>query len=203
MSDTENKKLKKQHKVLKVVVAIIGVLIALVVIGNLLGGSQSTTSGTSTAANNTSTSTSASTTANAAASTPGLNQPANDGKFQFTVTSFACGQSQLENDNQFETATAQGQFCVMKLNIKNIGTAAQEFDPTAQYVYTSDGKQLSYSSDGTTAANNSGSQCYLYQTINPGNSLDCNVAFDVPAGVTPPYAMLHDSSMSNGVKINL
>jgi hypothetical protein len=138
-----------------------------------------------------------------AQATPGLNQAANDGKFQFTVTSFSCGQSQLSNDNEFETATAQGQFCVLKLDIKNIGSEAQQFDNSAQYIYTSDGKRLSYATDGTTAANSSGSQCSLLPTINPGNSLSCNVAFDVPQGVTPTYAVLHDSSFSGGVKVAL
>jgi Domain of unknown function (DUF4352) len=69
--------------------------------------------------------------------------------------------------------------------IKNIGSETQQFDDSAQYFYTSDGKQLSYASDGTTAANSSGSQCNVLPTINPGNSLSCNVAVDVPRGVTP------------------
>jgi len=199
MSDANGKK-PKQHKALKVILGIVAAFVLLIVIGSVIGSSSSQTANTSSTSNASSTSSSGSA---ASSATPGLNHAAQDGKFQFTVTSFACGQSQLENGNEFEAATAQGQFCVMKLNVTNIGTEAQQFDASSQYVYTADGKQLSYSSDGTTAANTSGNNCYVYQTINPGNNLSCNVAFDVPSGVTPTYAMLHDSSFSGGVKINL
>jgi cytoskeletal protein RodZ len=199
--DGQHSRGRKQHRVLKVVLGVVALLVLLALVGAVRGSDNSGGSNSSTSS---SSDTSASnSTAAAASATPGINQPADDGKFQFTVTSFACGQSQLSNDNEFETATAQGQFCVLKLDIKNIGTEAQQFDDSAQYVYTSDGKQLSYASDGTTAANSSDSQCRLIPTINPGNSLDCNVAFDVPKGVTPTYAMLHDSSLSDGVKVNL
>src|SRR5260221_14747107 len=68
-------------------------------------------------------------------SPPGLNQPADDGKFEFVVTALKCGQHYLVNDNQFENATAQGQFCVLSVSIKNIGSVAQTFDYSAQFLY--------------------------------------------------------------------
>ncbi len=191
----------KPNKGVLTVFVVVMVVLCVIAFRVTTGGNGSTAP--STPASSDSSSSSSSAQAAAAPATPGLNQAANDGKFQFTVTSFACGQSQLSNDNEFETATAQGQFCVLKLDIKNIGSEAQQFDNSAQYVYTSDGKQLSYATDGTTAANRSGSQRNLLPTINPGNSLSCNVAFDVPKGVTPTYAVLHDSSFSGGVKVNL
>lgn len=218
-------KLTRQEKKIGAIAGtavIVGVVLFIIVAGVLVASSPKTTLSTADASSKTSSSaqnnngqantpssqSSQSTNATAKSNpaskqSPGLNQPADDGKFQFTVTGFSCGQSQLENGNEFETATAQGQFCVMKLTTKNIGNEAQEFDVSAQYVYTSDGKQLSYSSDGTIAANGQNSQCFSFPTVNPGNSLDCSVAFDVAKGVTPTYAMLHDSSFSGGVKVNL
>jgi Domain of unknown function (DUF4352) len=188
----------KPNKGVLAIFVVVMVVLCVVAFRATTGGGNGSTTPSTPASSDSSSSAQA-----AAPATPGLNQAARDGKFQFTVTSFSCGQSQLSNDNEFETATAQGQFCVLNLEIKNIGSEAQQLDNSAQYVYTSDGKQLSYASDGTTAANSSGSQCNLLPTINPGNSLSCNVAFDAPKGVTPAYAVLHDSSFSGGVKVNL
>ena len=188
----------KRHKVLTVIVA----LVILGIIGASTSGSKNntTTSNSSTTTSTSSSKTAATTTA----STPGLNQEADDGDFGFTVTSFQCGQSTLtQPDDTYVTSTAQGQFCVMNLNIKNIKSQPQSFDDSAQYVYDNTGKQYSDSSDATITANASGSQCSILPTVNPGNTLTCIVAFDVPKGVTPTYAMLHDSSASNGVKVSL
>jgi hypothetical protein len=51
---------------------------------------------------------------------PGLNRPADDGKFRFVVTAFKCGEAYLQNDNQFENATAQGQWCLLSLTDPNM-----------------------------------------------------------------------------------
>ena len=40
-------------------------------------------------------------------------------------------------------------------------------------------------------------------TVNPGVTISGTLVFDVPASVTPVYAMLHDSELSNGVKASL
>jgi hypothetical protein len=184
----------KKHKALKVIVGIIAIFAVIGIIGSLSSSNSSNTGN-----NNSSSSSSGS---SSSAATPGLNQPADDGKLEFTVTSFTCGKTTLSNDNEFEGATAQGQFCIMGLHIKNIGTESQQFDASAQNVYTSDDKQYSSDSDGTTAANPSGTDCN-YQDVNPGNEIDCNVAFDMPQGLTPVYAKLHDSTFSGGVRVNL
>jgi Domain of unknown function (DUF4352) len=136
-------------------------------------------------------------------STPGLNQAAEDDKFRFVATALTCGKTYLVNDNEFENATAQGQWCLLSLTYSNIGSEAQTFATSSQYVYDASGKQYSADSDGTMAANPSGSQCISYQQINPGVSSSCVVAFDVPKSVTLTYAVLHDSSVSDGVKVNL
>jgi hypothetical protein len=40
-------------------------------------------------------------------------------------------------------------------------------------------------------------------TVNPGTTVTCRLVFDVPSGVTPSSALLHDSELSGGVKVNL
>lgn len=95
------------------------------------------------------------------------------------------------------------QFCSMNLTVKNIGSVAQSFDASSQYVYDNTGKQYSDSSDATITANTTSSQFPVYESVNPGVTVSGIVVFDVPKGVTPVYAMLHDSGASNGIKVNL
>jgi Domain of unknown function (DUF4352) len=40
-------------------------------------------------------------------------------------------------------------------------------------------------------------------TINPGNSVNGVLVFDVPEGVAPTYIELHDSMFSSGVLVSL
>jgi hypothetical protein len=156
--------------------------------------STSNTSSTKPSASNTST----------ASTTPKLNQPANDGKFSFTITSFNCGETQItQPDDPDFTSQAQGQFCIMNLTVKNIGSVAQSFDASSQYLYDSSNKQYSYSSDGTNTANPTSSDFGVYVNVNPGVTISGIEVFDIPKGVVPVTATLHDSGASNGVKVNL
>ena len=130
----------------------------------------------------------------------GLNQPANDGKFQFTVTSVQCNQPEV-GSNQYLTKTAQGQYCLLNLSVKNIGNEAQTLDASNQYIFNSQGQKFSADSTASIYANPSDST--FLDSINPGNSVTGIFAFDLPKGVTPTYAILHDSAFSDGVKVNL
>jgi Domain of unknown function (DUF4352) len=186
-----------------------GKIIGLIIIGLIIlfygidaishiSSSPSTSSTTSTTSNTTQAQQQPTT-----PTTPGINQPSRDGKFEFTATTFKCGVLQLAApDNEYVTATAKGQFCTLSLNIKNIGDQAQTFDSSSQDIYDSSERQYSYDSGGTIAANPTNGQC-IYPSINPGVSISCTVAYDIPKTVVPTYAMLHDSSASNGVRVNL
>jgi len=177
-----------RHKVLTV----IGVIIVLAIIGGAAGGSKSNTT-----ANKTSTSSTAST----AATMPKLNQPANDGKFQFTVTAIKCGQPSVSSPDGYITKTAQGQYCILNVTANNIGDQSQTLDSTSQYLYDSSNKK--YSSDSEATIDISPSDNTFFNPINPGNSVSGTIVFDIPKGVTPVTAELHDSAFSGGVKVSL
>lgn len=201
MSDTPTKKnWFKRHKI------ITGILAALIIFG-IIGAIGDSSTPANTAPVQTvqaSSNTAAHTSSAPQPATPGLNQEARDGKFAFTVTSFICGETEItQADNSYENAQAQGQFCLMNVNVKNIGSVAQTFDASSQYVYDAGSKQYSSSSDGTIAANPSNSDFAIYETVNPGVNVSGTIAFDLPKGVTPTYAKLHDSGASNGVRVNL
>lgn len=129
-----------------------------------------------------------------------IGETARDGKFEFTVASVECGKASV-GTNEYLTKQAQGQFCLANVTVKNIGSEAQTFDSSSQYLY--DAANAKFSADGTASlyANPQGST-FLNQ-INPGNSVTGILVFDLPKDKTPTIAELHDSSFSGGVKVSL
>jgi hypothetical protein len=130
-----------------------------------------------------------------------IGQAVRDGKFEFTVTGFSCGQTSV-GTNQYLTKQAQGQFCMLNLSIKNIGDQAQSLFSGNQKLLNG---STQYSADDTATlyAGPSGSTSTWFNDINPGNSVSGTIVFDVPKGVTPTQAELHDSAFSGGIKVNL
>ena len=168
----------------------IGVLVVIAIIGSAASGGDKTNT-TSTSGDGGST--------KSEAKTAKLNEPARDGKFEFTVASVDCSKTSV--GNQYLNKTAQGQFCLLKVTVKNIGDQSQLFDSSNVSLY--DGAGAKFSADGVASSYaNTDSNTFLNQ-INPGNSVTANVVFDVPKGTTPITAELHDSIFSGGVKVNL
>ncbi len=177
----------KKHKVLTVVLVLL-----------VIGGIAAAAGGGSNKNSNTQASTkSGSSTSQTLAK---IGQPANDGKFQFVVNSFKCGETSVSQD-QYLSKTAQGQYCLLNVTVKNIGNQAQTFDASNQYVYNAQNQKFSADSTASDYANASGST--FLNDINPGNTVTGTVAFDVPKDVTPISAELHDSAFSGGVKVSL
>ncbi len=187
--DKSDKSWFGRHKALTVV----GVLVLLVIIGSAAGGGSK--KNTTTANKSSATSTTAT------AAMPKLNQPANDGKFQFTVTSIKCGQPSVSSADGYITKTAQGQYCLVSVTANNIGDQSQTLDSTSQYLYDSSNKK--YSSDSEATIDVSPTDNTFFNPINPGNTVSGVIVFDVPKGVTPTVAELHDSGFSGGVKVSL
>jgi hypothetical protein len=179
----------KRHKILTV----IGVIILLAIIGGAVGGGNKTKTSTGSGKPDTAKTENKATTAK-------LNEVARDGKFEFTVASVECGKPSV-GSNEYLTKQAQGQFCLVNVTAKNIGSEAQTFDSSSQYLY--DAANSKFSADGTASlyANPQGST-FLNQ-INPGNSVSGILVFDVPKDKTPVTAELHDSPFSGGVKVTL
>lgn len=190
---------KKSHK--KLWIGLGAAIVLLIIIISASSGSGSKTSATTatTAAAGSVASAKAAPTTSASNAMPKIGQTANDGKFQFTVKSVKCGVSQVGSSGL--TQDAQGQYCLLDVGVKNIGNASQSFDATSQYLYNASGQKYSASSLATIYEAASGSS--WYQDINPGNSTEGTVVFDIPKGQTPVTAELHDSMFSSGVKVSL
>jgi hypothetical protein len=176
-----------RHKVLTVIL----VLFLLIGFGSALGGGDKTTTDNKE-------STKQETKKDTKAEI-GLNQPANDGKFEFTVTGIKCGTASV-GSNQFLTKAAQGQFCLLNVTVKNVGNEKQSLFSTNQKLLAGDKE---YSADDTATIYNAPNGTSWYSDINPGNSVTGAIVFDVPKDVTPTHAELHDSAFSGGVKVKL
>ena len=129
---------------------------------------------------------------------PGIGEPAADGKFTFVANGVDC--SMTEIGNEYFGTTAQGTFCIVDLTITNTGDKAQSFFGDNAKLFNAEGQEFSADSEAAIYLDDSSS---LYEEINPGNSLQSKVVFDVPAGTTPTAIELHDSMFSGGVTVDL
>ena len=64
---------------------------------------------------------------------PGIGDAARDGKFEFRVTALECGKTRI--GDAYLNAKAQGQFCLLRLRVENIGDEARTFDGSNQYLF--------------------------------------------------------------------
>ena len=185
----------KKHKVLTVILA----LIVIAVVANLGGGNTDSSS-----SNTSDKSSSNNSTAAKSESKPvvlaKLNEPAKDGKFEFVVKGIECGKMTI-GVNQYLTKDAQGQFCLMTVNVKNIGNEAQGFFGSNQKLLNAKNQQ--YAADDAAGVYVDQNYSTLFSTINPGNSVEGIIVFDIPLDQAPVTAELHDNAYSSGVKVNL
>ena len=128
----------------------------------------------------------------------GLGQPAPDGDFSFVVSGVDC--SLTEIGNEYVGTTAQGQFCIVSVAVTNIGNEAGSFFGDNSKLLNAEGQEFSADSEAAIYLEESDS---LFEEINPGNTLNSKVVFDVPAGTTPTAIELHDSAFSGGVTVSL
>jgi hypothetical protein len=133
------------------------------------------------------------------AATGKMNSPATDGKFQFTVTTMKCGVKSVGAEGLGQKA--QGEFCLISVRIKNVGQSAEIFNDGSQKAY--DAKNTEYSADsGAAIWANKDSSTFLEQ-INPGNTVNGKLVYDVPVGTKLASIVLHESAYTAGVRVPL
>jgi hypothetical protein len=192
----------------KVILIIVACVVALCCVGGVIaavagGGKdskQSAGSNKPTAAATNGAAAAAPTQAGAAKKAhPKLGEPARDGKFEFTVTNVEYGKAQV--GNQYLNKTAQGQFVLVHVTVKNVGTEARTFTGATQRALGEGG--VKYDNDGTAEIYaNTDNQTFL-NTINPGNEAKGILVFDIPKDKKITAAELHDSMFSGGVTVDL
>ena len=129
----------------------------------------------------------------------GFNTPVRDGKFEFVVKSADCGKTSV--GAAFSERKAQGVYCLVSITVKNIGSKPQLMVVSNQKAKTANGATYA-PDDMATITVNSDKNVWLAE-VNPGNSIDGLLVFDMPAGAAPASVELHDSAFSGGVTIAL
>ena len=129
----------------------------------------------------------------------GMNQPARDGKFEFTVTKVQCGVPKVGDDVLGKTA--QGQFCLVTVKVSNIGTVPQTFDGGDQKAHDAAG--TTFANDGTAEIYSNKDTATFLDQINPGNSVVGTLVFDIPKTAVIKTLELHDSAFSGGVIVTV
>jgi predicted Ser/Thr protein kinase len=127
-----------------------------------------------------------------------LRAPARDGRFEFVATDLRCGETEL--GGPFLNRSAQGQYCLVDVTVRNVGTEPQTLEVRAQRLYDESGNR--YDAEGwmdivlDTAFGG-------WTRINPGNRAGGVLVFDIPAGARPAHLELHDSLFSAGVDVDV
>jgi hypothetical protein len=183
-------------KVAGIVVAIIVVLFGI----GKCGSHSSTSSSSSSAPTHASSLSSTSAAAPAAPATPTVapaGSAVRDGKFEFRVLNMTRAKQAGDLSNQFEIVDAQGEFIIVTLSVANIGDEQRSFYGGNQKLIDTSGRQYSANSEAAMWMNPGTGD------INPGNSIQVRVAFDVPLGTQPAEFEVHDSMFSGGAKVGL
>lgn len=125
-----------------------------------------------------------------------IGMPARDGSFEFVVT--GVGRAPAVADPQFPELqkTADGEYVLVEMTVTNVGADPQTFFPSFNTL--TDGA-MEYEADDE-------AWIYLGNTLadlNPGDTIDTAVVFDVPVGTQPQAIELHDGPFSDGVTVGL
>jgi hypothetical protein len=153
---------------------------------------------------------SSSTTTHTKIPTPTMSMPtgivpeARDGKFAFVITNITTAPTltwgvALESESQ----TAQGNFVIVSMTVGNTSSTEYGFFADDQRLVDTAGSQIKSSFDQSdrtkTFFTTSPSPVYL----GPGERVKVDLAFDVAPGQQAKRMVLHDSSLSRGVGVNL
>jgi hypothetical protein len=133
------------------------------------------------------------------AATAGIGEEVRDGSFAFTVTAVESAGTTL--GDEFLQSNAQGTFILVRVTVTNIGDESQLFTDGYQKLVDEQGRTFD-ADTGAAALSLPGSDSFL-NAVNPGNSVDGTLVFDVPEGLVPVAIELHDSPFSGGVTVDL
>lgn len=179
-----------------------GVLLVLIIIAAIAGGGSQSKSSPSTPPSSSPSAAPSSTQSSSEVPAGGSSQigePVRDGQFEFTVASVEYEGESIGTG--YSRETAQGEWFIVNLNVKNIGDSAQLMTSGDQKAINAQNQEFSDSPLATVALN--GNNSLFVNQINPGNSVTGKIAFDVPKGTKVVKLQLHDSMFSNGVEVSL
>lgn len=122
-----------------------------------------------------------------------------EGAFAFTVTGSKCGVKSVGPADLEQKAT--GQFCLVDVSVKNVGTQATLLDGGAQKGIDTQGKEYSVADLATVYLNEKSPT--LLEEIKPGAEVKGVLPFQVPATTKLAAVVLHGSPSTPGVRVAL
>ncbi|PID53050.1 MAG: DUF4352 domain-containing protein [Micrococcales bacterium] len=131
-------------------------------------------------------------------STAGVGDKVRDGNFEFVVTKVEEGGTRI--GDEFLNEEAQGVFQLVHVTITNTSDQPQMVSDSNQMVKDQEGRQFAPDSAAAILLDNN---ALWIEEINPGNTLNGTLVYDMPADSKPTAIELHDSMMSGGVTVSL
>lgn len=128
----------------------------------------------------------------------GIGSPITSGPFELTVTKVEPGLKELGKDPI--TTKAQGQFVIVSLSAKNIDKKAEYLSSAYVKLLSADGTEYSVTDSASIYL---GQEATLFSQINPGNTLEGKMAFDIPAEAKPTTLQFSGGFFEKAVKISL
>ncbi|QRY43121.1 DUF4352 domain-containing protein [Mycolicibacterium boenickei] len=122
---------------------------------------------------------------------PPAGAPVRDGQFEFQVTNVSSAKT--VGDNPYLQSTAQGVYVIFTIRVTNTGDEPRDFFVNNQKLLDMNDRKYEASSRAGMNLNDNASG------INPGNSIEVKVPFDVPQEMDMKALELHDSMFSGGV----
>jgi hypothetical protein len=93
----------------------------------------------------------------------------------------------------------KGQWIIAAMTVRNLDDESQEFAANNQKLIDADGHVYAADAEAAVSMNKSS----MVVRMNPGDSINMKLPFDVPAGTLPTALELHDSVFSDGVRIRV
>jgi hypothetical protein len=127
----------------------------------------------------------------------GLNEAVRDGDLEFRVTAVQCGVPQV--GDSFATQPAIGQFCLVEMNVRNVGDEPATFSDEHQRAFGPDGDEFAADSAAGVLANPN--QQIFLNKINPGNEVTGVVVYDIPPAASIARIELRAAADSTGALV--
>lgn len=124
-----------------------------------------------------------------------LGTPVTSGDLEFTLTGFKCGVTVKDATGEVKP---QGQFCEMTVSVKNVGK--KEAMLSSDDIKLKDADDVEYSSTTETMFTD---EAFVFEAINPGNTVKGKVYFDIPKDVEPIVATVSSGLFGEPVDVTL
>lgn len=120
----------------------------------------------------------------------------------WAITVNGVGERTATIGDEFMNTEAQGEFLPVDLSVANEGDSASTFFASDFVAVDDEGREFNYSSDATIYGASDGAVSLLDE-INPGNSIEGTIYFDVPEGTNVVAIDTNAGFLSDPVRVNL